>query len=82
MGDVTGALWAAGCGVRRAAPAHQHPWTSHCRRFGTYLLGTAIALDTMHAGHLPDIDPKTATGQQARDNMADRQARIWPGLTE
>ena len=48
---------------------------------GKYLLGTAIALDTMHTGHVPDIDPKTATGQQARDYMIDRQARIWPGLT-
>ena len=48
---------------------------------GKYLLGTAIALDTMHTGHRPDIDPKTATGQQARDYMTDRQARIWPGLT-
>ena len=48
---------------------------------GKYLLGTAIALDTMHTGHVPDIDPKTATGQQARDYMVDRQARIWPGLT-
>ena len=48
---------------------------------GSYLLGTAIALDTMHTGQVPDIDPKTATGQQARDYMLDRQARIWPGLT-
>ena len=48
---------------------------------GKCLLGTAIALDTMHTGQVPDIDPQTATGQQARDYMADRQARIWPGLT-
>ena len=48
---------------------------------GKYLLGTAIALDTMNTGHVPDIDPKTATGQQAHDYMLDRQARIWPGLT-
>jgi phospholipase C len=48
---------------------------------GKYLLGTAIALDTTHTGQVPDIDPKTATGQQARDYMTDRQARIWPGLT-
>ena len=26
------------------------------------------------------IDPKTATGQEARDYMSDRQARTWPGL--
>ena len=48
---------------------------------GRYLLGTAIALDTMNSGHVPDIDPNTATGQQAHDYMIDRQARIWPGLT-
>jgi phospholipase C len=48
---------------------------------GTYVLGTAIALHTMHSGQVPDIDPNTATGQQARDYMLDRQARIWPGLT-
>jgi len=48
---------------------------------GKYLLGTAIALDAIHTGHVPDIDPKTATGQQARDYLSDRQARIWPGLT-
>jgi phospholipase C len=48
---------------------------------GKYLLGTAIALDTMNTGHVPDIDPKTATGRQAHDYMIDRQARIWPGLT-
>ena len=46
---------------------------------GQYLLGTAIALDTMNTGHAPDIDPKTATGQQAHDYVIDRQARIWPG---
>ena len=45
---------------------------------GQYLLGTAIALDTMNTGHAPDIDPKTATGQQAHDYVIDRQARIWP----
>ncbi|GAA1363035.1 alkaline phosphatase family protein [Catellatospora chokoriensis] len=48
---------------------------------GEYLLGTAIALDTMNTGHVPDIDPRTATGREARAYMADRQARIWPGLT-
>ncbi len=48
---------------------------------GKYLLGAAIALDTMHTGHVPEIDPKTATGQQARAYMLDRQARIWPGLS-
>jgi hypothetical protein len=45
-----------------------------------YLLGVAIALDTNYTGHVPDIDPKTATGQQADDYMDDRTARIWSGL--
>jgi len=49
---------------------------------GAHLLGVAIALDTMNTGHIPDIDPKTATGAQARDYMTDRQARIWPGLVQ
>ena len=47
---------------------------------GQYLLGVAIALDTMNTGHVPAIDPKIATGQQAHDYLLDRQARIWPGL--
>ncbi len=47
---------------------------------GQYLLGVAIALDTKYTGHVPDLDPKTATGQQANDYMNDRTARIWPGL--
>jgi phospholipase C len=47
---------------------------------GQYLLGVAIALDTTYTGHLPDLDPKTATGRQANDYMNDRTARIYPGL--
>jgi phospholipase C len=47
---------------------------------GQVLLGVAIALDTMHTGHVPTIDPKTATAQQAHEYVLDRQARIWPGL--
>ncbi len=47
---------------------------------GQYLLGVAIALDTNYTGHRPDLDPKTATGQQANDYMNDRTARIYPGL--
>ena len=47
---------------------------------GKYLLGTAIALDTLFTGHTPDVDPKTATTQQAHDYMTERQPRIWPGL--
>jgi hypothetical protein len=47
---------------------------------GKYLLGVAIALDTMNTGDVPAIDPKTATGQQAHEYLLDRQARIWPGL--
>ena len=27
----------------------------------------------MNTGHVPDIDPKTATGQQAHDYMIERQ---------
>ena len=45
-----------------------------------YLLGVAIGLGTDHTGHAPDIDPRTAIGQQADDYMNDRTARIWPGL--
>ena len=47
---------------------------------GKYLLGTAITLDTINTGHVPDIDPKTATGAEAHAYVIDRQARIWPGL--
>jgi phospholipase C len=47
---------------------------------GQYLLGVAIALDTKYTGHIPDLDPKTATGHQANDYMNDRTARIYPGL--
>jgi hypothetical protein len=47
---------------------------------GKYLLSLAIALDTKYTGHVPDLDAKTATGQQADDYMNDRTARIWPGL--
>jgi hypothetical protein len=39
-----------------------------------------IALDTYHTGHVPDIDPRTATGRQANDYMNDRTTRIYPGL--
>jgi hypothetical protein len=47
---------------------------------GQHLLGVAIALDTHHTGHVPDIDPKTATGHQANDYMNHRTTRIYPGL--
>ena len=47
---------------------------------GQHLLGVAIALDTHQTGHVPDIDPRTATGRQADDYMNDRTARIYPGL--
>jgi hypothetical protein len=30
---------------------------------GKYLLDTAIALDTLFAGHVPDIDPTIASAQ-------------------
>jgi phospholipase C len=47
---------------------------------GQYLLGAAIELDTRYTGYQPDIDPRTATGQQARDYVNERTVRIWPGL--
>ena len=47
---------------------------------GKYMLGTAVAFDTMFTGHVPDIDPETATTKQAHDYMVERQPRIWPGL--
>ena len=43
---------------------------------GKYLLGVAIALDTMNTGDVPAIDPKTATGRQAHEYLIDRTARI------
>ena len=49
-------------------------------RFAGCLLGLAIAMDTKYTGHVPDLDPRTATGQQAEDYMNDRTVRIWPGL--
>jgi phospholipase C len=47
---------------------------------GKYLIGLAVTLDTAYTGHVPDLDPKTATGQQANDYMIERTTRIWPGL--
>ena len=47
---------------------------------GQHLLGVTIALDTHHTGHVPDIDPKTATRRHASDYMNERTARIYPGL--
>ena len=47
---------------------------------GVYLLGVAIALDTHYTGYVSDLDPKTATGQQANDYMDDRIVRMFPGL--
>ena len=47
---------------------------------GKYLLGVAIALDEHYTGHRPDLDPATATGQQADSYMNDRMARLMPGL--
>ena len=49
---------------------------------GKYLIGLAITLDTTYSGHIPDLDPTTATGQQANDYMTERTARIWPGLVK
>jgi hypothetical protein len=47
---------------------------------GQHLLGVAIALDTHITSHVPDIDPRTATGRQANDYLNDRTTRIFPGL--
>jgi len=47
---------------------------------GQHLLGVAIALDTHHTSHVPDIDPRTATARQANDYMNDRTGRIYPSL--
>jgi len=44
------------------------------------LLGVAIALDEHYTGHRPDLDPATATGQQAASYMNDRMARLLRGL--
>ena len=49
---------------------------------GKYLIGLAIALDTTYTGHVPDLDPTSATGQQANDYMTERTTRIWPGLAK
>jgi phospholipase C len=49
---------------------------------GKYLLGIAIMLDTQYTGHVPDIDPKTASAAQANDYMDERTARIYPGLAK
>jgi len=47
---------------------------------GQHLLGVTIVLDTHHTGHVPDIDPRTATCRHASDYMNDRTTRIYPGL--
>jgi hypothetical protein len=47
---------------------------------GRCLRGVAITLDEHDTGHRPDLDPATATGQQADGYMNDRMARLMPGL--
>ena len=49
---------------------------------GAYLLGVPIALDTHYTGHVPDIDPRTATARTANDYMDERTARMFPGLAK
>ncbi len=44
------------------------------------ILVIAIVAHTAYTGHTPDIDPTTATGQQANDDLAERTARINPAL--
>ncbi|MEU9134842.1 alkaline phosphatase family protein [Streptomyces sp. NPDC048404] len=67
----------------RPAPPSAGPLVPPDRRLpplGQHLLGVAIALDTQYTGHVPDLDPRTATGRQADDYLNDRTARIYPGL--
>jgi phospholipase C len=47
---------------------------------GQTLLGLVIALDTRYTGHIPDLDPETATTTQATDYLKERSPRFWPGL--
>lgn len=47
---------------------------------GRTLLGLAIVLDTHRTGHIPDLDPRTATVGQATDYLNERSPRLWPGL--
>jgi hypothetical protein len=47
---------------------------------GRTLLGLVIALDTHYTGHIPDLDPETATSTQATDYLNERSPRLWPGL--
>ncbi len=61
-------------------PGKLVPLDQPLRPLGKYLLGLMVALDTKYTGYVPAIDPKTATGQQARDYLTDRIARIFPGL--
>jgi phospholipase C len=49
---------------------------------GQHLLGAAVALDTHHTGHVPDLDPRTVTCRQANDYINDRTTRIYPGLAQ
>jgi phospholipase C len=49
-------------------------------RLGRTLLGLVIWLDTRHTGHVPDLDPQTATTAQAADYLTERSPRLWPGL--
>ncbi len=48
---------------------------------GVYLLGVAMELDTHSTGYVCDLDPATATLQQAEDYMNDRMPKVMPGLT-
>jgi phospholipase C len=61
-------------------PARMMPPDQKLPPLGQYLLAAAIELDTKYTGHKPDLDPRTATAQQARDYVDERTVRIWPGL--
>jgi phospholipase C len=66
------------------------PMTRHHRAHGSVnrrlppmgqtLLGLMIALDTHYTGHVPDLDPETATAMQATEYLNERSPRFWPGL--
>jgi hypothetical protein len=47
---------------------------------GHTLLGLVIALDAHSTGHVPDLDPETATTTQATDYLNEHSPRFWPGL--
>jgi phospholipase C len=67
----------------RTPPRLQRAQGSLDRRLppmGRTLLGVVMELDTHHTGHVPDLDPETATATQAANYLNERSPRLWPGL--